>query len=184
MAHRVVCMNISSFIGYCCGVPYVIKEKLDQAMADDRNIQTQNADETEFSQRQQQRTQANSGGGSMVGRFGQSGAATVPLTANTPTRTDVLTRMLDNATQPPEEAGLMTQLRQALANPAAMGKNLQQLGAQIASLFFGQRKLQETDQAAKDKRQKADEEAQREDPGLMMLDVSTAGGVGEFGPNR
>jgi hypothetical protein len=171
-------MNLNSFIGYCGSVSFVMKDKLDQAMADERIITNQNADESELLQRQAQRPANNATPTFATPRVPL--ANSVPLPPINPQNTDILARMLDRASNTQQQAqqqGLLAQVRAMLANPASLTRLMNTMLAQAAGLFLGAKRLQETDQAAKDKRNKADEAAERENPGLLLLDVENSTNV-------
>jgi hypothetical protein len=156
-----------------------MKDKLDQAVADDRLITTQNQDEADLNQRQTLR-QLEQGGTMVANRF-----ATPPNLAFTrqlpvnPQNTDLLARMMDRATDASQmqQQGLLAQFKAAMANPAAMPRILNAMFGQIISMIKGNRLLPEEDRAIKDIRDKADEEAARENPGLLLVDVTNASNV-------
>ena len=156
---------------------YVLKDKLDQAVADERLETTLDQDVMDTTQRQTLRQQ----GGTMVAnRFATASTQVFARQVPTaPQNTDLLARMMDRATDTSQmqQQGLLAQFRAAMANPAAMPRMLNAMFGQMISLIAGNRRLQEEDRTVKDIRDKADEEAARENPGLLLVDVTNANNV-------
>jgi hypothetical protein len=178
-------MNVSSFLGYCAGIPYVMKDKLSDAMAEERLINTQNMDEQETTQRQAVRT-TNQNATALKFNLNNLPAGSLlkaPPTnpANNP---DLLSRMVDNAAAQAADVqnqSALAQLQRQLSQlSTAMPKNMAMLVAQIANQFFGAKQAQEEDLEVKSKRKDEDELAEQENPSLLLVDVTSSTGVGPF----